>query len=91
MTLKPGDRIVARWLPLKRGSRDTLPAVVAIVCEVLAGELVISLRVGGDVARFARKPRRCDPGNVARLATDREVATGYISGPLPAVEPVPAI
>lgn len=82
MILKAGDRVVARGLPLKRRSKDTLPATIAIICRVLPGELVISLRIGGDSVRFAR-PRRCEVANVARLATPREVATGIVFGPLP--------
>ncbi len=77
VTVRAGDAVVVRGLPFKRRSRDILPAAIAHVVRVLPDALVITLQ-------FARKPRRCTPENVARVATVREVATGRVIDPLPA-------
>ncbi len=78
MTPRPGDRIVAHGLPVRpSGSKDRLPPTIALVLSVDRLRVVIKLRTGGgSPIRFAPKPRQCDPGQVVRLATTREVWLG---------------
>ncbi len=78
MTPKAGDRIVAHGLPVRpKGSKLTLPPTIAVVLSVDRLRVVIKLRSGGGApVRFAPKPRQCDPAQVVRLATTREVWLG---------------
>ena len=87
MTLKPGDRIVARGLPVRPdGKGEKMPPKIALVCRVDDEGILISLRVvGASGTRFHRRPRACRLDQVARLATPREVAVGVVIEPLPPV------
>ncbi len=80
MTPRPGDRIIAHGLPVRpKGSKDRLPPVIALVMAVDHLRVVIRLRSGGGApVRFAPKGRACEPGQVVRLATPREVALGLV-------------
>lgn len=84
MTLRPGDRIIARNLPRKpKGSEETLPPTIAMVVSASADGLMIRLRVGGTGAQlYAPKPRRCPVEAAVRMATDRECFHGLVIDPI---------
>ncbi len=81
-SVKPGDRIVARGLPVNRTSKaNRLPPSIALVVHVDRSRVLIRLRVGsfgGARARFSPGLRECRFEDVARHASPREVVTGDI-------------
>ncbi len=86
MTIKPGDRIVARGLPVNKASKSNkLPPSIALVVRVTTDGVVIRLRIGGfgSSARFHPRSRPCPLEQVVRLASTREVVTGELTETIP--------